>query len=104
MIEKIPAKQVNNMVWPFLETCRNRLLARSVSFANVLTYWIPAFAGMTELMDYLKNRCAKSRLMIDKKQVLSIKNYSVTCHAKRLCLLLGSTLSYASRKWSNTFA
>ncbi|MDO9012018.1 MAG: hypothetical protein Q7U78_09470 [Gallionella sp.] len=53
MIEKSPAKRVNIMVWPFLEARRNGLQARFVSFAGAFSCWIPAFAGMTKLMDYL---------------------------------------------------
>ncbi|MDO9012746.1 MAG: hypothetical protein Q7U78_13215 [Gallionella sp.] len=51
MIEKSPAKRVNIMVWPFLETRRNGLQARFVSFAGTFSCWIPAFAGMTKLND-----------------------------------------------------
>ncbi len=48
-----PAKRVKVMVWPFLETRHNRLSARFVSFAGAFSCWIPAFAGMTKLMDNL---------------------------------------------------
>jgi hypothetical protein len=45
LINKSPRKWDNTWFWPYLETCRRRLVLSASQ--NIFNSWIPASAGMT---------------------------------------------------------